>query len=264
MLYQIRILLTCCLCLGLLRFGKAQELAQASSVTEMQPTAQIDLADWKLTLPIDAAGAKQGKPMEVMPDLLVAGFQNEYFYRTEKGAIGFWCPVDGSTTKGTSYARCELREMINPQDDAVNWSLEGAHLLRASCRITQLPAQGKLVIGQIHGYSGTARPLVKLQYNKDRIEALVKISPKSGKDQKLEFAKLPVDTNIRYEIKLAGGMLSITVNDAIQTVNVLENDPSWASETFYFKAGAYPQSKADSSQDGARIEFSELDIMHAP
>ena len=56
----------------------------------------------------------------------------------------------------------------------------------------------------------------------------------------------------------------ITVNGVTQTQNVLENDNDWADQTFYFKAGVYPQDNGGDETEGARVTFSELKVSHTP
>ena len=67
---------------------------------------------------------------------------------------------------GTEFARSELRELIDPADDNVCWAAPGTHILDARCRVSEVPSSQKVVIGQIHGYSGKANPLIKLQFFK--------------------------------------------------------------------------------------------------
>lgn len=76
----------------------------------------------------------------------------------------------------------------------------------------RIPSNPKVIIGQIHSYTGKTSPLVKLQYSKGRLEALVKRSPTGGKDQKLTFVGGDLNTDIAYQIKLQDGVLTITVN----------------------------------------------------
>ena len=66
----------------------------------------------------------------------------------------------------------------------------------------QVPSNPKVIIGQIHSYTGKSKPLVKLQSFKSRIEALVKISPKAGKDQQLTFPGNDLSSDVAYQIKL--------------------------------------------------------------
>src|SRR6185436_14117213 len=83
----------------------------------------------------------------------------------------FWAPVIGATTSGSTYPRSELREVLDPDDSTVNWSGNGMHIMSARCKVTQLPSEGKLIIGQVHGYNFP--PVVKLQLTHGDVEAVV-------------------------------------------------------------------------------------------
>ncbi len=230
--------------------------------TETPPATAFDLRHWKLTLPTGVARGGDSDATEVSTAQLVGGFKDPHFYFDADGAMVFWCPVNGVTTEGTEYPRSELREMLEPNDPAVNWTAKGTHVLTARCRVLEVPSDPKVVIGQIHSYSGKAKPLVKLQFYKGRIEALVKSSPTKGKDIKLVWPKVGLDRDINYTIKLENGVLSITVNGKTQTQNIAKNDPEWMKQNFYFKAGAYVQDNQGPATEGARISFSRLTVNH--
>lgn len=229
------------------------------------PASKFQLKHWKLTLPVDSTGAHGGHASEVSATKLAAGFTDSHFQVDPSGALVFWCPVNGATTDDTEFPRCELREMLTQEDPSVNWRSRGTHLLAARCRVTAVPSNPKVVIGQIHGYSksGKARPLIKLQYFKGRIEALVKSSPTKGKDITLVWPQVGLSHDFTYQIKLQDGVLSVTVNGKEQTEDIVKNDPAWADQTFYFKAGAYPQDNEGPATEGARVVFSDLRVSHA-
>jgi hypothetical protein len=238
--------------------------AEAALVTvEAQAQNTIDLSHWKLTLPVGAPETAEGHPMEISAAQLSAGYTNaEYFYRGADGRLVFWCPVTGARTENTDYSRCELREVVNPADDNVCWSAKGTHTMDVSCRVMEVPSGQKVVIGQIHGYSGKASPLIKLQFIKGRIEALVKDKARKGRDIKLTFPEVGLNKDFDYKIKLHDGVLSITVNGTTQSENVFKLDPSWADQTLYFKAGVYPQDNEGPATEGARVSFSKLKVSH--
>lgn len=228
------------------------------------PAEYFDLSHWKLTLPITAPENQAGAPTEISAAQLQAGYSDSrWFHSNSRGEMVFWCPVDGATTKGSDYPRTELREVINPKDDNVCWSAKGTHVLNVRCRVTEIPSSGKVIVGQIHGYSGKARPLIKLQFYKGRVEALVKESPNKGRDIKLVIAEVGLDTEFDYRIRLHNGLLSITVNDAEQSINVFEKDPEWSMQTMYFKVGAYVQDNEGPSSEGARVLISRLTVSHS-
>jgi hypothetical protein len=163
---------------------------------------------------VGVPNSSEGKAMEISARQLAAGYINpEFFYSEASGEIVFWCPVNGATTENTEYPRSELREVIDPLDDNVNWGAPGTHVLEARCRVREVPSSQKVIIGQIHSYSGKARPLIKLQFYKGMIEALVKESPAKGKDIKLVFPEVGLDRDFTFQIKLEDGLLSVTVND---------------------------------------------------
>ena len=93
--------------------------------------------------------------------------------------------------------------------------------------------------------------------------ALVTESPTKGKDLKLTFPQVGLDKDFDYQIKLQDGLLSVTVNGTAQTVNVFEKDPQWASQTLYFKVGAYTQDNEGPASEGARVSFSRFKVSHA-
>lgn len=228
------------------------------------PSANFDLSHWKLTLPVSASGASEGKAAEIQAAELAAGYTHaDFFHSGEGGTMVFWCPVTGASTEGSKYCRTELREVIVPDDDDVCWAAPGSHVLDARCRVSTVPSSQKVIIGQIHSYSGKARPLIKLQFFKGRVEALVKKSPKEGRDLKLIFPDVGLGKDFNYQIKLEDGLLGITVNDDVQSVNVYESDPEWAKQLFYFKAGAYVQDRDGPATEGGRVSFTQLKVSHS-
>jgi len=229
------------------------------------PGTNFDLTHWKLTLPVDASGQTSGTATEISAAQLAAGYTNALYFQTgEGGTMVFWCPVNGATTGGSSFPRSELREMLDPTNSEVNWTAHGTHILDAQCRVTEVPSSQKVIIGQIHGYSGNARPLIKLQFFKGRVEAQVKVSPNKDRDRKLTFPEVGLNKDISYQIKLQDGRLDITVNEQTQTENIFANEADWTNQTFYFKAGAYCQDNKGRATEGARVSFSRLKVSHAP
>ncbi|MEP3482590.1 MAG: polysaccharide lyase family 7 protein [Fuerstiella sp.] len=223
---------------------------------------QIDLSHWKLTLPVDHNHSFHGHPQEVSAKKLGRGFQSKFFTVDAQGNLVFWCPVNGATTEGTSYPRSELREMLEPGNPDRNWTAAGSHILTARCQVQQVPSSRKVIIGQIHSASGKKKPLIKLQFYKNRIEALVKHSPTQGKDIKLSWPNISMNSEVNYEIRLQNEILSVTVNGMTQRQNIKNNDPEWMKQTFYFKAGMYPQDNQGKATEGGQVSFSKLQVTH--
>ena len=244
------------LLLALALAGLAVSKAQALDPTQ-PPGRNFDLSHWYLTLP------EPGAPI-IEPTNLVVGYTHaSWFYTGPDGAMVFWCPVTGGTTANSSFPRSELRERLDPAVNAVNWTVVGTHILDAECRVTQLPSTKKVIIGQIHGYLGAARPLLKLVFDNGVIDAQVKVSPDADPDAHIAFVNTPLNSTITYQIKLVDGLLTLTVNGISRTANILQNDPAWANQTFYFKAGSYVQDNSGSSSEGGRVAFYKLKVQHS-
>lgn len=237
-----------------LQIGCAQETGNSN-----QP---IDLSHWKLTLPTNSEGELDGRPVEILPKKLAAGHKDSYFQVNERGQLKFWCPVSGARTDSAKYARCELREMMDVERVDLNWSTTGTHALTGRCRVMQVPSNPKVVFAQIHGFGKKVNPLVKLQFFKGRVEALVKSSPRNGKDIKLTYPDIELKSEISWQIQLREGVLDVTVNELTKSQNIVQTDPEWGNQTFYFKAGVYPQDNQGPDSEGARAIFSELSILH--
>jgi hypothetical protein len=218
------------------------------------PSNNFDLTHWKLTLPdVNASEIKAAQ--------LSHGYTNAaFFYSGPDGGMTFYCPTKGGTTSGSDFPRCELRELLNPADDNVNWTGYGTHVLNARCVVSQLPGTKKVIIGQIHGFAPNANPLIKLQFNDGIIEALVKAD--GVKDTKLNFMNLGLNKTVTYQIKVVDGLLSVDVNGSNQSVNIFQTNPGWKTNTFYFKAGNYCQDNSKKGSAGAKVTFYSLAVNH--
>lgn len=234
----------------------------------LPPSDNFDLTHWKLTLPVDGSGGVTGKavdiPVSTLDDGFTAttanGYDANYFYTGSDGGMVFWCPVTGATTSGSSYPRCELREMTDSSNDNINWDPGvGTHTLDAQCVVAVQPSTGKTIIGQIHGFSGKAYPMIKLEFSSGTIRALVKLDPTSDVDTAYTFSNVGLNNLITYEIKVGGGTLTMTVNGSTQTADVSK----WTGQSCYFKAGNYCQDNSGASSEGANVEFYALSASHA-
>ena len=222
----------------------------------LPPSGNFDLSHWKLTLP-DASAS------EIAVTQLVAGYSNAtYFYTGPDGAMTFWCPVTGGVTGNEAYPRCELRELIDPDNLIRNWTGYGTNTLNARCKVTKVPSSKTVVVGQIHGFTGLAPPLVKLQFNNGVVEALVKETYAGDDDTVWTFPNVGLSNVFSYQLDLTEGLLSVTVNGSNRTFNTFVADRRWTNQTFFFKAGNYCQDDSGSSTEGAIVAFYQLDTMH--
>ncbi len=223
---------------------------------DLPPGSNFDLSHWHLTLPDDDATT-------IKPSELVDGYTDDsWFYTGADGAMVFYCPVNGGTTGNSINPRSELRERIDSSTTSVNWTYRGTHVLEAQCRILQAPSSGQLWFGQIHGYLANAPALVLLRYNKGVVETQFRPNSSIPSTNYWAMTNVALGQLISYRIQFADGLLSITVNGATQVIDVIQSDPAWTNQTFYFKAGSYCQDNSGPSSEGARVAFYSLQATH--
>jgi poly(beta-D-mannuronate) lyase len=184
----------------------------------------IELANWKLQLPV---GEKE-KPTEIsQPEL--AHYQSKWFQREPSGALRFRAPVNGVTTSGSKNPRSELRE-VTPTGEKAAWSTSGGtHTMVIDEAITELP-EGKpqIVAGQVHGTSDDLTVF--------RLEGS-KLYVTNGDDTHhfLVDGNYKLGTRFQASFVAGGGEIKAYYNGQLKTTI------KQASDTAYFKAGAYTQ-----------------------
>jgi hypothetical protein len=230
------------------------------------PGGNFNLTNFYLGLPVDSTNGTAGDSASIPAAQLTAGYSNAfYFYTAADGAMVFWAFVTGATTSGSSYPRSELREQVSPPSNSSNWFAFGTHTLDAQCRVQQVPSTSKVIIGQIHGYTGAALPLVKLQYNNGTVEALIKTNANNDlTDYKFIYSNVGLSNAITYQIKVVNGLVLVTVNGTTKSLDVFKSDPDWATNTLYYKAGSYCQDNAGTTNEGARVAFYSITRSHGP
>lgn len=253
-----------------LSFGLAPP-ALAELDAAAAPAANFDLSHWKLTLPVDADDSTTGKAAEIMPSQLTAapGYSSSWFYTAANGAMTFWAPNNGAKTANAKYPRSELRELLDPNDDSVNWTVAGNSVLNANLRVTQVPTSGKVVIGQIHGHD--ASPLVKLQYEYSatsktgKVTALINVTPDATSPLKYTLAQnVGLSKRFSYQIKVwnSGGVAKLYLLANSNPTISWTVDAAWYGMPMYFKAGSYSQEASSSATIGGATEFYVLAATH--
>ena len=235
----------------------ALAFSAAAAFAAPAPSTVLDLAGWKLTIPVGPAR----KPTEIPGADLVKGYTSDCFYVAPDGGVVFWAPVTGTTTATSHFPRSELREM-KPNGSEFNWrEADGVSVLSATCVVLQIPTQtGKTVIGQIHAKSINL-PLLKLAYQKGEVVALVKSTSTSDVDTPYRLCEARLGERISYEVRLERNRLSVSANGHAVSVTIADD---WEPVTLYFKAGNYVQANGGSSTDGGRVAFYALSVTHRP
>ena len=229
----------------------------------------FDLTGWKLTVPVSGPES-DGKAAEVKQ---LAGYESRFFYDAPDGAMVFRAPVNGKTTKGSKYPRSELRERTNNTDAA--WNIAQGGTMTASLKIDVIPkladgTPGKVVIGQIHGEDDE---LIRLYWDNgavyfkndlsgpDNKEHLFELTDASGKT-----ASVPMGQIFSYKIDAHGDTLEVHVYiNGTDYVSISPINPIWATNTLYFKAGAYlGQNSKQGAKGIAEVSFYGLDYGHTP
>jgi hypothetical protein len=221
-----------------------------------QGQGPIDLSDWNLTLP----SGPQGDPTVVSTSQLVAGYSSAYFSQDSTG-LHFFAPVTGVHTANSSYPRSELRE-THPDGSLYNWHVGDDNAsLTATLAVTQIPSTGKVIVGQIHGVEN-GEPLVKLQYDNGKLEALIRNKPDDSSSPSTTLATgIALGQSFSYAINVSeSGVMSIYINGTLALTDPL--DPSWDSIGLYYKAGAYVQDNSGPSTEGAAVTFTALSVTH--
>src|SRR3989338_6033923 len=153
------LLLLASLCLG----GGHNAVAELNPA--LPPGGNFAMENWNITIPVDAQGGVSGPPLTIPPAQLSGpyGYSNRpSFYTEADGAMTFWAPLNGTTAGGSNSPRSELREMLAPPSTTVNWDSFGKAKLDAQVRVMQVPPDGIVIVGQVHGYN--AAPLVMVYY----------------------------------------------------------------------------------------------------
>ncbi|HYE97867.1 MAG TPA: polysaccharide lyase family 7 protein [Planctomycetota bacterium] len=198
---------------------------------------EIDLGPWKLTLPV-------GRPDEVHA---LATFESEHFARVP-GGLRFRAPVDGKTTKNSSYPRCELRER-----DAAWSTARGVHTMEIRQSITRLPAKKPhLVAGQIHDAEDDV-VMIRLEKRRLFVEG-------GGRELGLLDDDYRLGTPFTVALTAADGRIRVAYNGEEKVAVDRRADGC------YFKAGVYVQSnlkKGDLPGEYGEVVIHALRISHA-
>ena len=236
--------------------------------------ADIDFSNWKVTLPVDENN--NGSPDEYKPENLINGGYRTlepvkpfmYDDTTDESIVFYTYP--GSTTTNSSYSRTELRELINPSNSRINWTLETGGTIEGRLQITNISKDynsskeyHQTIVMQIHGIisladmatygfsSNNGPPLIKMRwidgdlwvYKKSLVDEstsgndLLDTSSNTWVDEKYNMGTVGFEP-FDFRITASLGKIELQLNNDTPYVYEDVSLAKWPFEN-YFKAGNY-------------------------
>ncbi|RIA10767.1 alginate lyase [Flavobacteriaceae bacterium MAR_2010_72] len=257
--------------------------------------ANIDFSNWKVTLPVDLNN--NGSPDEYLPAQLINnGYRTldpvkPYMYDdTTDGSIVFYTFPDVSTTN-SSYSRTELRELINPNNSKVNWSLNTGGKMTGRLKVASISQDTQssstyhnVIVMQIHGIisqadmstygfsSNNGPPLLKMYWKDGYLWAhkkslvnestsgtdLLNVSSATWTDIKHNFGYVGFEP-FNFTITASTGKLELQLNNNTPYIYQDVSLTKWPFEN-YFKAGNYLVST--NANAFAYVKYYSLTITH--
>jgi hypothetical protein len=215
------------------------------------PAGVLDLTNWKVTLPVNAAGGTDGRPLEILQPQLATYAQAPYFAVRADG-VQFHAPVNGVTTAGSRYPRSELREMTAGGTQLASWSTtSGTHTMMLDQAITAVPAAKQHVVaGQIHDGQDDVLT-IRLEYPRLFVDH-------NGQAGPLLTGSYALGTRFAVKIEAAGGEIKVYYNGSATPADTLAK----RGAGMYFKAGAYTQSNCTRETRCAADNYGEVVLYH--
>lgn len=251
----------------------------------------IDLSNWKVTLPISRP---DGKPVEVEPPEIMDYATNStllpFMYNdSTDGSLVFYT-YPGSTTTNTSYSRTELREQMTPGSNNNNWTFAEGGRMRGTLSVPNMSRESdgdyhRTIIMQIHGRltdeqrdligedDNNAPPVLKIYWQDEKVYVRTKqlkdlnatyeekLTTDAWEDDNGRFFAREVGTEqFTLEIVASDGYLSVTLDDSETFVYNDIHMQEWGIFENYFKAGNY----LGTTDDGAEstVKYYELEVSH--
>lgn len=220
------------------------------------PSSIVNLANWKLTLPVDADGQTDERAAEVRQPALASYQHPTWFHANAVGnGVVFRAQADGATTSdNTQYARSELREMTSGGQTNAGWSPNsGTHVMTLSQAITRLPGTSKpeVVAGQIHD---GADDVLQIRLEDRRLF----LSLDNGEDEVDLATNYTLGTAFTVKITSNSAGISVTYNGVPKLTNFKPTNPR---STWYFKAGCYTQSNESGTY--SEVVVYGLSVVHS-
>ncbi|MDB4010352.1 polysaccharide lyase family 7 protein [Polaribacter sp.] len=271
------------------------DVEEETEDTETTTYSDINFSNWKLTLPVDENN--NGSPDEYQPDVLVnGGYRNiaaiaPYMYDDTSDASLVFYTFPASSTTNSSYSRTELRELIDPSNARVNWTLETGGTLRGKLKMMSISEDNttsrqyhSTIVMQIHGIisiadmarlnltSNNGPPLIKMRwidgdlwvYKKSLVneatsgDNLFDVSTSTWVDEKHNMGTVGFDA-FEFSITASAGKIELQLNNETPYVYEDASLAKWPFEN-YFKAGNYLSTTQTSAFSS--LKYYNLTVTH--
>ncbi len=263
------------------------EIVEEEPVEETFKLPNIDLNNWKVTLPV-------GNPTEVKPPEILNYATNEtlkpFMYNDSlNGALVFYT-YPGASTANSSYSRTELREQMVPGSNTTNWTFAQGGNMKGTLEMDEISRDSdgdfhRTMVMQIHGRltneqrdligedDNNAPPVLKVYWQNEKVRVVVKalkdltvsdmeiLETDSWKDgESYIFPETVGFDKFTVEVKVSTGRIEVVLNE--NTAKVFEGIhlEKWGVFENYFKAGNYLQTKDEGSF--ARVKYYDLTVSH--
>lgn len=252
-----------------------------------QNTADIDLSNWKVTLPI-------GPPTEVKPpeilDYANVEVLKPYMYDDMEEAALVFFTEPGSSTANSSYSRTELREQMVPGSNNTNWTFAQGGKMKGRLSVPEISLDGngnphRTIIMQIHGRltneqrdligedDNNAPPILKIYWNKGKVRVKTKvlldpdavdddilITSAWGDDEGFNFSEEVGTDPFTLEVIASEGRLEVILNESESKVYENIHIQRWGIFENYFKAGNYLVTRDEGAY--AYVKYYSLNVIH--
>ena len=264
-------------------------VAEETDTQEEEPIVlhEIDLSNWKVTLPI-------GAPLEVEPPEILNYANNEllkdFMFDDAQDSSLVFKTYPSASTANSSYSRTELREQMVPGSNATNWTFEQGARMKGTLAVSEISQEidgdfHRTIVMQIHGRltntqrdligedDNNAPPVLKIYWQEGKIRVKTKVlkdlSATSeeiletiawGDDEGYFFSEEVGFEKFTLEILVSEGRMEVILNEGESVVYDDIHMTKWNIFENYFKAGNYLQTQDEASF--ATVKYFNLLVEH--
>jgi hypothetical protein len=249
-------------------------------------SSKIDLACWKLTLPI-------GEPLEIEPpdilDYASNAVLSEFMFTdTKDGSLVFYT-YPGATTTNTSYSRTELREQRVPGSNDHNWTFKHGGRMRGEICVDDVSVEAngdthRVIVMQIHGRLTAAQrklldkkdydapPVLMVFWKNGKVwveRKVLKDTTASDRDilakaawenEKQCFSQVVDSDRFTLDVRASEGRMQVVFNNSETIIFEDIHVRRWGIFDNYFKAGNYLTTRDEGAY--SKVKFFSLSVSH--